>query len=92
MSEGPGDEQTAKPLKRANEENDSAESVQLSKRIKAEGENGDDEKKYPKKKVVLLMAYSGKGYYGMQVLAGTAGCLSFSFLAICPPIISHTIG
>lgn len=26
-----------------------------------------DEKKYPKKKVALLMAYSGKGYYGMQV-------------------------
>ncbi|KTG39448.1 hypothetical protein cypCar_00027681 [Cyprinus carpio] len=25
-----------------------------------------DERKYPKKKVALLMAYSGKGYYGMQ--------------------------
>lgn len=68
MSEGSRDEQTAKLLKRANEENeDSAERVQGTKRIKAEGENTDDEKKYPKKKVALLMAYSGKGYYGMQV-------------------------
>lgn len=67
MSEGPRDEQTAKLLKRANEENeDSAEKVQAAKKLKAEGEHAEDEKKYPKKKVVLLMAYSGKGYYGMQ--------------------------
>jgi len=40
-----------------------------------------DEKKYPKKKVALLMAYSGKGYYGMQVscdsdlyIAVSVGC------------------
>ncbi|KAM9338104.1 pseudouridylate synthase 1 homolog [Symphorus nematophorus] len=67
MSEGTRDEQTAKMLKRANEENEeSAERLQAAKRIKAEGVNADDEKKYPKKKVVLLMAYSGKGYYGMQ--------------------------
>lgn len=68
MSEGSTDQQTAKLLKRANEENeDSAERVQATKRIKAEGEHTEDEKKYPKKKVVLLLAYSGKGYYGMQV-------------------------
>uniref|UniRef100_UPI0037E8ABE4 pseudouridylate synthase 1 homolog isoform X1 n=2 Tax=Semicossyphus pulcher TaxID=241346 RepID=UPI0037E8ABE4 len=67
MSEGPRDEQTAKLLKRANEENeDSAETVQDPKRIKAEGENTEDDKRFPKKKVVLLVAYSGKGYYGMQ--------------------------
>ncbi|XP_035524517.1 tRNA pseudouridine synthase A isoform X2 [Morone saxatilis] len=73
MSEGPRDEQTAKMLKRSNEENeDSAEKVQASKRIKAEGEHTEDEKKYPKKKVVLLMAYSGKGYYGMQRNPGTS--------------------
>lgn len=64
MSEGSNDEQTAKLLKRANEENDA---VQAAKRIKAEGEHTEDEKRYPKKKVVLLLAYSGKGYYGMQV-------------------------
>lgn len=32
-----------------------------------------DERKYPKKKVALLMAYSGKGYYGMQVSSDDAG-------------------
>lgn len=85
MSEASRDEQTAKLLKRANEENeDSAEKeeVQATKKLKAEGEHpdvqattklkvevehADDEKKYPKKKVALLVAYSGKGYYGMQV-------------------------
>ncbi|XP_070780649.1 pseudouridylate synthase 1 homolog [Enoplosus armatus] len=73
MSGGSRDEQIAKPLKRANEENeDSAERVQATKRIKAEGEPTEDEKKYPKKKVVLLLAYSGKGYYGMQRNPGTS--------------------
>lgn len=67
MSEGGMDKQTATLLKRTNEENeDSAEKVQAAKRVKTDGEHAEDEKKYPKKKVVLLMAYSGKGYYGMQ--------------------------
>ncbi|XP_034566123.1 tRNA pseudouridine synthase A isoform X1 [Notolabrus celidotus] len=67
MTEALKDEQSAKLLKRANEENeDSTERLQDSKRIKTEGEQVDDDKKYPKKKVVLLLAYSGKGYYGMQ--------------------------
>ncbi|MEQ2281191.1 tRNA pseudouridine synthase 1 [Ameca splendens] len=65
MSEESTDQQTAKLLKRSNEENeDSAE--RATKRVKAEGEHTEDDKKYPKKKVVLLLAYSGKGYYGMQ--------------------------
>lgn len=73
MSGGSRDEQTAKLLKRANEENeDSAEKVQVTKKIKAEREHTEDEKKYPKKKVVLLMSYSGKGYYGMQRNPGTS--------------------
>lgn len=73
MSEGSKDEPTAKLMKRANEENeDSAERVQAAKRLKAEGVHAEDEKKYPKKKVVLLMAYSGKGYYGMQRNPGTS--------------------
>ncbi|XP_056288520.1 tRNA pseudouridine synthase A [Pseudoliparis swirei] len=90
MSEASRDEQTAKLLKRANEENeDSAEKeeVQATKKLKAEGEHpdvqattklkvevehADDEKKYPKKKVALLVAYSGKGYYGMQRNPGTS--------------------
>ncbi|XP_074473962.1 pseudouridylate synthase 1 homolog [Sebastes fasciatus] len=73
MSEASRDEPTAKLLKRANEENeDSAEKVQATKKLKAEGEQTEDEKKYPKKKVVLLLAYSGKGYYGMQRNPGTS--------------------
>ncbi|KAM6975177.1 pseudouridylate synthase 1 homolog isoform 1-T1 [Tautogolabrus adspersus] len=73
MSEGSRDECTAKLLKRANEENeDSADKVQATKRLKAEGEPTEDDKKYPKKKVVLLLAYSGKGYYGMQRNPGTS--------------------
>ncbi|KAM8829176.1 pseudouridylate synthase 1 homolog isoform 2-T2 [Spinachia spinachia] len=71
MSEGARDEEAGKPLKRANEENkDSAEKA--AKKLKAEGELAEDEKKYPKKKVVLLVAYSGKGYYGMQRNTGTS--------------------
>lgn len=67
MSEGPTDQQTTKLLKRANEENEESERVLTSKRVKTQEEHTEDERKYPKKKVVLLMAYSGKGYYGMQV-------------------------
>uniref|UniRef100_A0A669CPN0 Pseudouridine synthase 1 n=1 Tax=Oreochromis niloticus TaxID=8128 RepID=A0A669CPN0_ORENI len=67
MSEGGMDKRTPTLLKRTNEENkDSAEKVQAAKRVKTDGEHAEDEKKYPKKKVVLLMVYSGKGYYGMQ--------------------------
>ncbi|XP_060917480.1 tRNA pseudouridine synthase A isoform X1 [Labrus mixtus] len=73
MSQGSRDECAAKLLKRANEENeDSADKVQATKRLKAEGEPTEDDKKYPKKKVVLLLAYSGKGYYGMQRNPGTS--------------------
>lgn len=65
MTEGSTDQQ--KLLKRANEENeDSVERVQATKRMKVDGEHTEDDKRYPKKKVVLLLAYSGKGYYGMQ--------------------------
>lgn len=72
MSEGPTDQQTAKLLKRTNEENeDSSEKHQATKKLKTD-EHTDDEKRYPKKKVVLLMAYSGKGYYGMQRNSGTS--------------------
>uniref|UniRef100_A0A8C5GGK4 Pseudouridylate synthase 1 homolog n=1 Tax=Gouania willdenowi TaxID=441366 RepID=A0A8C5GGK4_GOUWI len=67
MNEDAKVQQTAKVLKRANEESeDCAEKLQNSKRIKADEDHNEEEKKYPKKKVVLLMAYSGKGYYGMQ--------------------------
>lgn len=48
-------------LKRANEETED----HVAKKLKTE-DFSEDERKYPKKKVVLLIAYSGKGYYGMQ--------------------------
>ncbi|XP_029024298.1 tRNA pseudouridine synthase A isoform X1 [Betta splendens] len=71
MSDGAKDEPATKLPKRPNEENED-ESVQTTKRIKVDVEHTEDEKKYPKKKVVLLMAYSGKGYYGMQRNTGTS--------------------
>ena len=60
--------QTAKSLKRVEEgSGDLGENGHISKKVKTVEDQAADEKKYPKKKVVLLMAYSGKGYYGMQV-------------------------
>lgn len=37
-----------------------------AKRVKG-GEDEEPPRKLPKRKIVLLMAYSGKGYHGMQV-------------------------
>ncbi|XP_020795929.2 tRNA pseudouridine synthase A [Boleophthalmus pectinirostris] len=53
---------SGKVLKRVSEDN---EDTAVSKKLKT-GDSIEDERKYPKKKVVLLIAYSGKGYYGMQ--------------------------
>uniref|UniRef100_A0A3Q3XG22 Pseudouridylate synthase 1 homolog n=1 Tax=Mola mola TaxID=94237 RepID=A0A3Q3XG22_MOLML len=69
MTEGPREEETEQRLKRSQEEDEEDQGV---KRRKAEGERRDNDRKYPKKKVVLLMAYSGKGYYGMQRNPGTS--------------------
>ncbi|CAN9504982.1 unnamed protein product [Ophioblennius macclurei] len=75
MSEGSADQQpTAKLSKRKNEENvesGDGEKLQDAKKVKTH-EQAEDEKRFPKKKVVLLMAYSGKGYYGMQRNSGTS--------------------
>lgn len=62
MSEVTKDTHSDKVLKRGNEPN---EDGGVAKRFKSDN-NQEDEKKYPKRKVVLLIAYSGKGYYGMQ--------------------------
>lgn len=45
------------------------ENGRQSKRLKGGGGEEEEEqgKKSPKRKIVLLMAYSGKGYHGMQV-------------------------
>lgn len=39
----------------------------VAKRRKTDLELRTEDRRYPKKKVALLLAYSGKGYYGMQV-------------------------
>lgn len=67
MSEESGNAQT-KPLKRVEEGNrESGENGHIRKKLKSDVEQTGDERKLPKRKVVLLLAYSGKGYYGMQV-------------------------
>uniref|UniRef100_A0A8D0L7D8 Pseudouridylate synthase 1 homolog n=1 Tax=Sphenodon punctatus TaxID=8508 RepID=A0A8D0L7D8_SPHPU len=44
-----------------------------AKRFKGDQEDGEDQnKKLQKRKIVLLMAYSGKGYYGMQRNMGSS--------------------
>uniref|UniRef100_W5KMY3 Pseudouridylate synthase 1 homolog n=1 Tax=Astyanax mexicanus TaxID=7994 RepID=W5KMY3_ASTMX len=42
------------------------------KKLKTDDDQTSDEKRFPKRKVVLLMAYSGKGYYGMQRNCGNS--------------------
>ncbi|XP_072518194.1 pseudouridylate synthase 1 homolog isoform X2 [Salminus brasiliensis] len=42
------------------------------KKLKTDDDQASDEKRFPKRKVVLLMAYSGKGYYGMQRNSGNS--------------------
>lgn len=58
MSEENQNRSNMTKLKRAAE---STEEENEAKKLKT-----DEEKRFPKRKVVLLMAYSGKGYYGMQ--------------------------
>ena len=89
MTEGPREEEMEQRLKRPLEEEEDQggkrrkeEEDQGLKGRKDEGEGRDNDRKYPKKKVALLMAYSGKGYYGMQVLQD----LSLS----TPPLVFFT--
>lgn len=68
MSEGSRQQQMDQDRKRS-ERSEEDEELQTSKRRRsaAAEEHDGDNRKCPKKKVALLMAYSGKGYYGMQV-------------------------
>ncbi|XP_013856749.1 tRNA pseudouridine synthase A, mitochondrial, partial [Austrofundulus limnaeus] len=62
----------AQLLKRPND-GDQIDSVEkVTKRVKTDEEHTEDAKKIKKRKVVLLMAYSGKGYFGMQRNLGNA--------------------
>ncbi|CAK6439928.1 unnamed protein product [Pipistrellus nathusii] len=45
---------------------------QPAKKLKSSGEDGEQPRKLPKRKIVLLMAYSGKGYHGMQRNVGSS--------------------
>lgn len=51
------------------------EQRQEQKQERDQDQDGDN-RKCPKKKVALLMAYSGKGYYGMQVQTGAGSSAS----------------
>lgn len=44
-----------------------------AKRVKGGGDDDEPPRKLPKRKIVLLMAYSGKGYHGMQVRRAASG-------------------
>ncbi|TRY88577.1 hypothetical protein DNTS_034550 [Danionella cerebrum] len=55
-------DESDKVLKRPAEDSPGAEAEHEDKKLKTDPEV----KKYSKKKVALLLAYSGKGYYGMQ--------------------------
>lgn len=53
-----------------------------NKRLKGDAgeEDAEDQnKKSPKRKIVLLMAYSGKGYHGMQVCGWAKRCVLLFF-------------
>lgn len=76
----------ASPAKRLNSSSEVVERLEenghQNKRLKRDADEEDVEdqsKKSPKRKIVLLMAYSGKGYHGMQVrgLAKQRGQLFF---------------
>lgn len=71
-----GEIQAAKRRRAAGEEQkqdlDQKQKPDLDQDQDQDGEN----KKCPKKKVALLMAYSGKGYYGMQVQTETSSSAS----------------
>eukprot|EP00062_Callorhinchus_milii_P021673 gi/632978632/ref/XP_007906022.1/ PREDICTED: tRNA pseudouridine synthase A, mitochondrial isoform X1 [Callorhinchus milii] len=71
--EQPGrNEQEGKKRKKENTE-ESGENQEDIKRLKAVNEESEEHnKKYPKRKVVLLLAYSGKGYHGMQRNVGSS--------------------
>ena len=53
------------------------ETEQQAKKLKS-SEDGEQQRKLPKRKIVLLMAYSGKGYHGMQVRVPRGACAALT--------------
>lgn len=48
------------------------DAAQPAKKLKSSSEDGEQPRKLPKRKIVLLVAYSGKGYHGMQRNVGSS--------------------
>lgn len=83
-------------LKRSGQGDENGDQIQAAKRRKAAAEDEQqtqdldqdgDNKKCPKKKVALLMAYSGKGYYGMQVRTGSRSPSSGASVWKCDRVV-----
>lgn len=59
----------------------------VTKKRKTDLGDSNEDRRYPKKKVVLLVAYSGKGYYGMQVQT-SAGFFVFVQFSSIPLVLN----
>lgn len=67
---GEEEEQIQATKRRKTAAEDQEQEQEQKQEQKQEQDQDGDNRKCPKKKVALLMAYSGKGYYGMQVQTG----------------------
>lgn len=85
MSGGADGDQKIQQLKRVQEGDEDCG----TKRRKTDVEPSNEDRRYPKKKVALLMAYSGKGYYGMQVPTSAGLCGSSVLLVLSVFFISE---
>lgn len=83
MSGGANVDQKIQQLKRVQEGDEDC----VTKRRKPDVEHSNEDRRYPKKKVALLMAYSGKGYYGMQVQT-SARLFVFAWFSSVPLVLN----
>lgn len=70
----------------AEDQKQDQEQEQKQERDQDQDQDGDN-RKCPKKKVALLMAYSGKGYYGMQVQTGAGSSASGGPIWECDRVV-----
>lgn len=66
MTEDPTDVTLQNKALKRSAEDTLVETEHEDKKLKTDQDQQNVDRKHPKKKVALLMAYSGKGYYGMQ--------------------------
>lgn len=88
MSGGADVDQKIQHVKRVQEVDEDC----VTKKRKTDVGESNEDRRYPKKKVALLLAYSGKGYYGMQVQT-SAGIYAFIHFLLfhwfkCVPCLS----